>query len=538
MVTRTQRSRIIVLRLAFLATVFVGQLCSHASSSLIVGFCATKLRTFGRSESRIYFGTVPIQSAPRVPRVERRDAITHYDTGHFKNITVWISSGEEEEGEEEEGEEKMRCPKCPTCGSDMIMKKNPRGGSFWGCSNWPHTRCNGYRPVLFLSCHAALHPKEEDIEIREYQDKAVLAIKHKFDEGEIRVACCLATGGGKTSVANAYIARYEAANHVLWMAPAFELLEQAALNRRRHDGDCRQFHCLNRVFLDVEPYPAALSEDVDSEVAYITFQRLYLLLKEKAKLPFPVPDVLIWDELHWAERPKMGQMVLAWSRSNKIRILGLTATPNFDGRFQASGFVIAFALSLVALARMRFLAWPNITTYDGNEFIDLEVEESSDKIPAAMCQASNSEIVGYFVRNSNWCGKTLVKASSIAMARELRESFQAENIDAETITCETKAWRRKEILDHFKKTKGQCVLVVVQIGSTGLDIPDLQTIFLTHNMTSAHAYLQVCGRGARKVEGKSHFGIVEFRPELVKMRKYLWKGLVPGELLSAAVNNG
>jgi len=328
------------------------------------------------------------------------------------------------------------------------------------------------------------------------------------------------------------------------MAPAFELLEQASHNLKKHRGHPKQFRCTSghRPLLDLKPYPKVLNEDADSDVVYITFQLLYRFLKEGAKLPFPVPTTLVWDEMHWAEQPRMGQTLLAWAQAHKIRVLGLTATPHFEGVLQASSFVIAFALSLLALAELGFLAWPNITTHDADDFIDLEVErasiESSQNIPAAKHEASNDEIVKYFVRNSKLVGKTLIKASTVETATELAWKLRQEGVNAETINYLTMPQHRRDILDRFKKTSGPCVLVVVQIGSTGFDIPDLQTIFLTRNICSPLAYLQVCGRGARKVEGKNHFGIVEFHPGLFKMRKYLWKGLVPIELLHAAENSG
>merc|ERR1712083_847845 len=85
---------------------------------------------------------------------------------------------------------------------------------------------------------------------------------------------------------------------------------------------------------------------------------------------------------------------------------------------------------------------------------------------------------------------------------------------------------RSENLEWFRMsrtTDTPSVLVVVQMGVKGLDIPDLQTIFLTHKIGSETAYMQLCGRGARIPQGsdKTHFNIVEFHPALYPLRESL-----------------
>lgn len=59
-------------------------------------------------------------------------------------------------------EVKSEVPKCPKCGSEMILRRNSKTGSnFWSCSQWP--LCNGVRK--FVDQKKLHEPADQDIDI-------------------------------------------------------------------------------------------------------------------------------------------------------------------------------------------------------------------------------------------------------------------------------------------------------------------------------------------------------------------------------------
>merc|ERR1740121_2764297 len=82
----------------------------------------------------------------------------------------------------------------------------------------------------------------------------------------------MATGSGKTSVANAYIGQHERGSLVLWLAPACELLDQAEINTRRVSPHRNRFRIgLENTLPDIAELPLRIIPGISATV-YATLQ--------------------------------------------------------------------------------------------------------------------------------------------------------------------------------------------------------------------------------------------------------------------------
>lgn len=353
---------------------------------------------------------------------------------------------------------------------------------------------------------------------RDYQEDAIEAIRYELEvEGKKRVACCLATGAGKTSVANLYISRHRNTSFVLWIAPTRELLQQACRNAKRIGIPSLFRIGLEDILTTLAPYPCFVE---GGAIAYVTLQALHRRLEAPNGFGACMPSLIIWDESHWGECKIMGSKLKAWAKGNgDIPILGLTATPRFDSEFS-----IAFSAPLLSLAKKGFLAWPRIWSLNGDEPLDLKKSCCDDALiyNCAQQRFQIEDIIDWCVEHKSVCGKTYIKVSSINKAKEVAALLRQMGVMAWEIHCRLSPTKRRKHLQNFTDAKHPCVLVGVNICSQGIDIPDLRSIILTHNIQALGHYMQVVGRGSRLADGKTHFHIIECHPGLAKMRRALY----------------
>ena len=78
---------------------------------------------------------------------------------------------------------------------------------------------------------------------------------------------------------------------------------------------------------------------------------------------------------------------------------------------------------------------------------------------------------------------------------------------------------RKEVFNWFKNTKS-CVLVNVDIATKGFDCRDIETVILNLKTTSITRLLQAIGRGARSIDCKTHFNILDFGNNCIELGYY------------------
>lgn len=106
-------------------------------------------------------------------------------------------------------------------------------------------------------------------------------------------------------------------------------------------------------------------------------------------------------------------------------------------------------------------------------------------------------------------GKALVFNTTIEHNNLVNEAFlaagyQSKTIDSEHVTKE----ERKSIFKWFHETPG-AILNNVGIATTGFDEPTVINIIVNRLTMSLTLWQQMCGRGSRPYEGKTHFNILD-----------------------------
>jgi ATP-dependent helicase IRC3 len=322
----------------------------------------------------------------------------------------------------------------------------------------------------------------------------------------------IATGGGKTRVANDWIWKQALprSKRVLWVTKDWELLRQASSDL------CRRFQgALERMGrLGGKTHLSELEETLDADVVYTTIHTWYKR-RNKAALKKQRFDYVVIDEVHWGEGGTL-YGALDKQYQDRATFVGLTATPRDWTDYKP----VCEGLGFRALVDMGFLSEPRFkevhTRFRWNperagDFGDftgtsLRVLATSDR--------RNRVIVNTYEEHPFRYGKTLAFACDIAHAEELARQFQKRGIAAEAIHSKLGHPKRRELIHRFRGIgEGEPLDVLVNIAmmTHGVDIPDIQTIFLARPTASKVLFSQMIGRGARIIPGeKEKFWVVDF----------------------------
>ena len=333
----------------------------------------------------------------------------------------------------------------------------------------------------------------------------------------------VATGGGKTFVANNAVANaLSGGGYALWVAKDWWLLRQAALDMaRRHRGMAGGLRRLGGDEEAVRDLPEADGEDF-GRVVYTTLQTFKRRLDD-GDLDEAVPQLVVWDECHWGYAGKTGKALLGWAADVGVPVLGLTGTPkNPDAFTLACRHTFKDLMESGHLARPRILPrrtgvrWePQKWNKDG-DFTDASLRG------LAASSRRNRMIVQEYVDNADRYGKTLVFACNIEHAELLAQLMAEEGVDARPVHSRRSQEENEHAIRQFASAPPEVsVLVNVAKMTTGVDIPDIRTVFLCRPTASDILFAQMVGRGARRAEGKDSFDIVEFTDNAVRF-EHVW----------------
>lgn len=104
---------------------------------------------------------------------------------------------------------------------------------------------------------------------------------------------------------------------------------------------------------------------------------------------------------------------------------------------------------------------------------------------------------------------TVVFCMSVRHAQELAELFQAQGIDAHSVSGSTNSAERRCILEQYESGKIP-VLCACDLLNEGWDSPHTQVLFMARPTMSKTIYMQQLWRGMRKCEGKDFLMVFDF----------------------------
>lgn len=345
----------------------------------------------------------------------------------------------------------------------------------------------------------------------DYQRELTEALAVAVDQARPgkRLRITVATGGGKTRIANDWIWEHalKAKKRVLWITKDWRLLGQAAadLCQRRRGAMAKIGYVGGGQEL------AALDHTPHASVVYTT---IHTWLKRKERDFRDVPfDAVVIDEAHWGEGKRSFGSLLKTYRQTTV-FIELTATPRTGTR----STLVQPQYDYPKLAEMGVLARPifedpvqtrtkwSPERRSAHSDIDLR---SLSKL--AKKEARNRLIADTYVNGRDRFGKTLIFACNIQHAERIHALLVSPDrgMTAALVHSQMSPETLRSEIQRFRDGRAR-VLVNVAMMTHGVDIPDIETVFLARPTASKTLFAQMVGRAVRRTPTKSEFRLVDF----------------------------
>ena len=337
------------------------------------------------------------------------------------------------------------------------------------------------------------------IELRPYQNEALEAIETAEKTGTNRQLVALPTGTGKTIIFTTVAKKRN--GRTLILAHRDELIQQAVdkltmvwdgasvgvakAERNEVDkqvvvGSVQTVSRENRLEQLPQDFDFIVSDEAHHSAA-ATYQRIYKYL---GVMSTEDGAELKTDTLHLG-------VTATPQRTDKIGLLDIFDKITFHRSI--CDFIPDYLCDLRCVQVMTQVSIDGVETWAG----DLRTEQLSALLNTANC---NELIVEAWKEHA--LGRlTLCFTTDVAHARDLCETFQANDIKAEWLCGETPIDERRDILAKFAQGEIE-VLTNCAVLTEGYDNPALDCIILARPTKSTLLYTQMIGRGTRTYPGK------------------------------------
>jgi len=379
----------------------------------------------------------------------------------------------------------------------------------------------------------------------------------------------LPTGAGKTFTAVKWSCDHIIPKNIkiLWLAPSFYLLDQAFstfCDNAKNILHSKKTLNIRRVSSNPS-HAKASSIQLTDDIVIMTIQTAISNLHpnaldgsgNKVKTAFRkfIEDsketglFVIVDEAHHSPAYGCRNLLIGEKGLRELvpnsNILGLTATPTYTDKarrgwlrkiFTDGDNGVIYQADKETLITQAILARPNYIELSTG--IDMEVDDKlydrlvkqHKDLPESIIEIlaenknRNNFIVNSYVSKKNTYGKTIIFADRWFQCEYIKNKLVEKGIKADAIyshidadpgSAEARNKRKeddnKRILDNFKSNKLD-VLINVRMLTEGVDVPNVQTVFITRQTTSSILMTQMIGRGLRgeKAGGSSEANIVLF----------------------------
>jgi superfamily II DNA or RNA helicase len=337
------------------------------------------------------------------------------------------------------------------------------------------------------------------------------------------VLVSIATGGGKTMVGNEFVRDWLANDRgaVLWVTKDWDLLFQAfadasqrgitsAETARRIGGRSKALRFLEEA-----------SGTRATGITYTTLASLLSRTSGQSRLrTLPGrPTLVVWDECHWADSAASSDLIRKLAASGHITLLGLTGTPKattLDIFKPTTPWSYRTLADRGVLARLKeVISIPTGVTWTptaGASSGDFSLESIAQ---LGGIKPRNSLIVDTYCADPASFGKTLLFACSIEQANALCKAFSRRGASAVAFHAGLSEADNQLALARFRSGSAQLLVNVAKF-THGVDVPDIETLFLCRPTMSDVLFAQMVGRAVRKAPGKDSFRIVEFTDNVAR----------------------
>ena len=320
------------------------------------------------------------------------------------------------------------------------------------------------------------------VQLRDYQESAVQAVRDSFRNGHKKTLLVSPTGSGKTVIFS-YIAAGMAKNNkrILIVAHRRELLKQIS-------GALKKVGVSHAILSGGTP---------GIPIANVVVASVFTLVRRmKMMKPF---DLIIGDEAHhFTPDSSWGKVVAGFPSA---RVLGVTATPErLDGKGMGQMFDdMVMGPTVAELTAQGFLSHAvvyapsapdlgSVGTRMG-DYVSKQLEDAMDK---PIITGSAVKHYGKYAQGK----KAIAFCVSVKHAKDVAEDFRSSGYAASHIDGGMDDTERDAVLKAFEEDRVQ-ILTSCDLVSEGFDLPSVEVAILLRPTKSLGLFLQQCGRAIR-----------------------------------------
>lgn len=331
------------------------------------------------------------------------------------------------------------------------------------------------------------------LDLRDYQSKAVEAVREAYRTGSKAPLLVAPTGAGKTVIFS-YITATAAAkgNRTMILVHRAELLAQT------HKA---------LVKMNV-PHGLVASGRTPDPTQTVQVASVQTLIRRLDK--FPAPDLIIIDEAHHASAGSWQAVIKAYPNA---RLLGVTATPaRLDGKGLSSSFDrLIHGPEVIDLIEQNWLVKPVYYAPSTVDMTGAKTTAGDWNRKEAEERTNKPKITGDAVTHyQRLCAGSpaVVFCVSVAHAQSVADAFNSAGYRAAVIDGTLAPDVRAERVNALASGELQ-ILTSCDIISEGFDLPKVTTAILLRPTQSLSLHLQQIGRVLRPSENKPRAYILD-----------------------------
>lgn len=337
------------------------------------------------------------------------------------------------------------------------------------------------------------------IELRDYQQVAVVkALEAK------RGILHLATNAGKTEIATAVINSLKGAGQALWLTHSLDLAAQTA-NRIKSRLDLSVSMTFRGKY------------DLTGEVVISTVQTLsrYVGKAEHAEVNCWLEEVptVILDECHLGSADTWVKVISCCKKAH-FRF-GLSGTPFTDDKIRNRKLIgitgpVVHQVGNQELIEAKVSAVPTVVTirFAHKEYLDYQLALSQGVVNNADRNKLALKVLSKMEANT----RGMVLVQYISHGKNLENLCKESGVDARFVSGSDSLEKRTELIDSLKAGEVK-FLIATNIFDLGIDIPELDWVFLASPTKSVVRVLQRIGRVLRRSDSKDTAIVYMFTDE-------------------------
>ena len=381
-----------------------------------------------------------------------------------------------------------------------------------------------------------------------YQKRVKDGINSSLKHPDSRLMVQMPTGSGKTFTAlETFVDLLRAPAEgrprlCVWLVNSPELAEQALISFRdlwTLKGD----KPLTTWRLYKKWGPPGIEELTQDSVIFSTYDIIHSILKRRDSRLISLDNLikqteyLIVDEAHTATADTYKACIERFIYNGKTRLLGLSATPVRQSREGTEDLINLFRGNILKIEQkengdpinnpIRYLQECGYLAKVNWRFFETNVSASGRDEKKLLSTLSRSKsrnklIIDQIRLAHNNREKTILFSCSVPHLLIIQTLCRTEKIPVEIIIEETTSIERQEIFERFTNDDTFYVILNYELLSTGIDLPNVNTLIITRPLRSSVQYSQMVGRALRgpKNGGNETNKIINLKDNITHFGRY------------------